>query len=214
MTRPQPRAGPGCNLTSVRVIGGSSRGRRLKAPDRPGLRPTSDRVREAMFDILGSLGGVEGLDVVDLFAGSGALGIEALSRGAASATFVETDRVAASAIEANLVSAGFGHSGAGLGAAGAPDAPTPAVRVVRVVRSDAISYLRNGAGPFDVAFCDPPYDFEQWPELLAVLRADIAVLESRVPVDPPETFLTHRVYRYGGTLVTLAKARSRAAPKG
>jgi 16S rRNA (guanine966-N2)-methyltransferase len=203
-------------LTSVRVIGGSSRGRRLKAPDRPGLRPTSDRVREAMFDILGSLGGLEGLAVVDLFAGSGALGIEALSRGAASATFVETDRVAADAIEANLHSTGLAGahpatSGAGAGRAGVTDTPAP---TARVVRSDAIGYLRNGAGPFDVAFCDPPYDFKQWPELLGLLRADIAVLESRAPVEVPDTFVTHRVYRYGGTLVTLVKARSRAAPKG
>jgi 16S rRNA G966 N2-methylase RsmD len=175
-----------------------------------------------MFDILGSLGGLEGLDVVDLFAGSGALGIEALSRGAASATFVETDPVAADAIEANLQATGFtGARSAGAAASGTVPGSAAAVGtvedpapVVRVVRSDAVGYLRNGAGPFDVAFCDPPYDFEAWTELLRVLRADIAVLESHTPVEVPETFVTHRVYRYGGTLVTLVKARSRAAPKG
>ena len=76
----------------MRVIGGRSRGRRLSARLPPTVRPTSDRVRESIFDILGSRGGVEGLRVVDLFCGSGALGVEALSRGAASVTFVDSDR--------------------------------------------------------------------------------------------------------------------------
>ena len=75
----------------MRVIGGEFRGRRLAAPATPGVRPTSDRVREAIFDILFSLGGVDGMQVADLFAGSGALGIEALSRGAASTTFVDRE---------------------------------------------------------------------------------------------------------------------------
>ena len=75
----------------MRVIGGEYRGRRLSAPVGAHVRPTSDRVREAIFDILFSLGGVDGLQVADLFAGTGALGIEALSRGAASVTFVERD---------------------------------------------------------------------------------------------------------------------------
>ena len=73
----------------MRVIGGTSRGRRLAAPTPADVRPTSDRVRESIFDILGSMGGVDGLVVADLFCGSGALGIEALSRGAASVTFVD-----------------------------------------------------------------------------------------------------------------------------
>ncbi len=73
----------------MRVIGGQSRGRRLSAPVPQGVRPTSDRVREAVFDMLGSMGGVEGLVVADLFCGSGAMGIEALSRGAAAVTFVD-----------------------------------------------------------------------------------------------------------------------------
>jgi 16S rRNA G966 N2-methylase RsmD len=85
---------------------------------------------------------------------------------------------------------------------------------VRVVRSDALGYLRRGAGRFDVAFCDPPYDFVDWSELLGTLNASIAVLESRTPVEVPGNFVTHRVYRYGGTLVTLVKAHPDKAPKG
>ncbi len=77
------------------MIGGELRGRRLSAPAGNAVRPTSDRVREAVFDILFSLGGVEGLQVADLFAGTGAMGIEALSRGAASVTFVDASPVAA-----------------------------------------------------------------------------------------------------------------------
>ena len=87
----------------MRVVGGESRGRRLTAPVAKGVRPTSDRVRESIFDILGSLVDLSGLRVVDLFAGTGALGIEALSRGAGSVTFVESDAAAVAAIRANLV---------------------------------------------------------------------------------------------------------------
>jgi 16S rRNA (guanine966-N2)-methyltransferase len=86
----------------VRVIGGEFRGRRLAAPVAAGVRPTTDRVREAVFDILYSLGGVDGLLVADLFAGSGAMGIEALSRGAASVTFVDRDPAALAAVRANV----------------------------------------------------------------------------------------------------------------
>ncbi len=86
----------------MRVIGGEFRGRRLAAPVAAGVRPTTDRVREAVFDILYSLGGVDGLLVADLFAGSGAMGIEALSRGAASVTFVDRDPAALAAVRANV----------------------------------------------------------------------------------------------------------------
>jgi 16S rRNA (guanine966-N2)-methyltransferase len=119
----------------MRVIAGEYGGRRLAAPPGEVTRPTSDRVREALFSILG---GVEGLRVLDLYAGTGALGIEALSRGAASATFVETDRCAGDAIEANL---------AALGAQG------------DLRRVDALSFLGSVRGnPFDLVFVDPPYD--------------------------------------------------------
>ncbi|MFZ1488793.1 MAG: RsmD family RNA methyltransferase [Ilumatobacteraceae bacterium] len=94
----------------MRVISGSARGRKLVAPERSTTRPTSDRVREATFNAIGSLGAVQEAAVLDLFAGSGAMGIEALSRGAARATFVDHDLAARRAIEANLTSCGLTHA--------------------------------------------------------------------------------------------------------
>ncbi len=157
----------------------------------PGLRPTSDRVREAVFDILASLGVVEGASVLDAFSGSGALGIEALSRGAKSVCFVESDRRAVAGIRANLDSTGFGA--------------TPGVRVVR---AEVLEFLARAAGTrYDLALVDPPYDFERWRPLLEVLEADVAVLESSDQVEVPPAFLVRREYRYGGTLVTVVEAR-------
>ena len=175
----------------MRVIGGTAKQRRLRAPDSPDLRPTSDRVREAIFDILASLGAVEGASVLDAYAGSGALGIEALSRGAGSVCLVEADRRAIAAIRANLDSTGFGSSPA-----------------VRVVRADVFEFLaREALTRYDLALVDPPYSFDDWPALLDLLGADLAVLETSGPVAPGERFLVRREYRYGGTLVTLVEAR-------
>ena len=149
------------------------------------MRPTSDRVRESIFDILGSRGGVDGLSVVDLFCGSGALGLEALSRGAASATFVDQDPGALDAVRTNLSAVGL--------------ADEPAV----FVRAALPGWLA-GAPAFDLALCDPPYTFDVWPELLSILRADTAVLESSMPVSLPAGWMAARERRYGGTLVTVA----------
>ena len=121
----------------MRIVAGRHKGRRLRAPAGAETRPTADRVREALFSILGS---VDGVRVLDLYAGSGALGLEALSRGAASATFVESGRPALAAIRANLDATG-------------EDA--------EVVAADAIRWLRaagDGERAFDLVFCDPPYD--------------------------------------------------------
>src|SRR5688500_6095905 len=106
----------------MRVVGGSAGGRRLRAPAGRSTRPTADRVREAMFNSLGSLDAVVGARVLDLFAGSGALGIEALSRGAAAATFVDSDARALAVVRANLDDTGL---------AGAT-----------LVRADALAFLR------------------------------------------------------------------------
>src|SRR5436190_12141863 len=131
----------------MRVVSGSAKGRRLQAPKGTYTRPTSDRVREAIFNTLGSLGGIEGAAVADLFAGSGALGIEALSRGAAHVTFVDHDRHAVATIKANLAATGFdGQS--------------------RVVTGDVLGWLAAAsAAAFDVVLIDPPYDFTGWPVL-------------------------------------------------
>lgn len=172
----------------MRVIGGSARRRRLQSPSLPGLRPTSDRVREAIFDILASLGAIEGATVLDAFAGSGALGIEALSRGAASVTFVDSDRRALAAVRANLASTGLETSS------------------TRLVRADAVHLLRREPGVhYDVALLDPPYTYDAWHPLLEVLDAELAVLESSRPVELAGRFVVRREYRYGGTLVTLVE---------
>ncbi|MHB8329534.1 MAG: RsmD family RNA methyltransferase, partial [Acidimicrobiales bacterium] len=159
--------------------------RSLRAPAGTATRPTGDRVREAIFDVLGSLVDLEGLDVLDLFAGSGALGIEALSRGAASAAFVDRSPAALSAVRANLASTGL-EDGA------------------RVVRADAVGWL---AGPhrFDLALCDPPYEFTQWPAILERLQAPLVVLESAQPVELSATWEVSRHKRYGSTLVTVVR---------
>ena len=172
----------------MRVIGGRSRGRRLAAKLPQSVRPTSDRVRESIFDILGSLGGVDGLDVVDLFCGSGALGVEALSRGASSATFVDSDPTVLAAVRENLAAVGLADESAIL------------------VRATLPGWLDAAPGrSFDLALCDPPYDFEGWPELLVGLRADLAVLESSASIPLSNGWVVTKERRYGGTLVTVVQ---------
>jgi 16S rRNA (guanine966-N2)-methyltransferase len=180
----------------MRVIGGQWRGRTLHAPASRTTRPTSDRVREAIFDVLGSIlgpGGLAGLDVADLFAGSGALGLEALSRGAAHAVLVDHDPRAVATIRRNLA---------------ALDAPA------EVVRADVLSWLATAAAArgFSIAFVDPPYAFDRWPALLDRLQANLVVAESDRPVAVPTAWQVQTVKRYGGTLVTVAT--SPAAPIG
>jgi 16S rRNA (guanine966-N2)-methyltransferase len=173
-------------LSTVRVIGGRSRGRRLSGRLPAGVRPTSDRVREAIFDVLGSMGGVEDLGVLDLFCGSGAMGLEALSRGASSATFVDHDPAALEAVRTNLAAVGLGAA--------------PAT----VLRAELPAWLERSV-PYDVAFCDPPYAFDQWETLLGWLQADIAVLESAAEIAVPAGWEVTRCRRYGGTLVTVVR---------
>jgi 16S rRNA (guanine966-N2)-methyltransferase len=168
----------------MRVVAGEWRGRPLKAP--PGARPTADRVKEALFSILGDR--VAGARVLDLFAGSGALGIEALSRGAASATFVDSDARAVAAIRANLREA---------------DAV--------VARRDAAVFLRTTADQYDLVFLDPPYRHgarlgrELSGPVAAVLApGGLVVTESdrRTPLDLP-TLSREDERRYGDTLIGL-----------
>lgn len=181
----------------LRVIGGDAKGRRLSSPAVPGLRPTSDRVREAMFDILESRGLVEGAVVLDLFSGSGALGIEALSRGAAAVTFVEQDRRAVLAIEHNLQVTGY------LKASG-----------VRVARAEVLTWLSTyGRQAVDLVLADPPYDFAAWGELLGQLRAATVLVEHRFPLAATGSYAVSREYRYGGTLVTLLQATPSGTPE-
>jgi 16S rRNA (guanine966-N2)-methyltransferase len=173
------------------VIGGELRGRRLTAPSGSAVRPTSDRVREAIFDILFSRGGVEGAQVVDLFAGSGALGIEALSRGAASVTFVERHPEAVAAIRANLDSVGL--------------ADAERDGDATVVRADVDSWVATTASRYDLALVDPPYRYEEWGTLVPRLPADLAILESGTEIAFPAGWVVIKSKRYGGTIVTVAR---------
>jgi 16S rRNA (guanine966-N2)-methyltransferase len=152
-------------------------------------RPTSDRARESIFNVLQSLVALEGAAVADLFAGSGALGIEALSRGAGSVTFVDNALPAFRAVEANVTGTGLDPERA------------------HVVRADVLEWLRRPHW-FDLALCDPPYAFDAWEELLGRLQAEVAVLESDRVVTVPETWEIIRNKRYGGTLVTVVRTRS------
>ena len=167
----------------MRIVAGTSGGRRLQAPAGRRVRPTSERVREAVFAALGSLGAVEGARVIDLFAGTGALGIEALSRGAAAATFVDDDPAAIATVKANLKTTGL---------------------MGTVVRSDVLRYLESAPG-FDLALVDPPYAFAEWPRLLGALPAALAVLEAGGPLDPGPEWETLRARRYGDSAVTIVR---------
>jgi len=120
----------------LRIIGGIYGRRRLAVPDAPGLRPTGNRIRETLFNWLADE--VPGARVLDLFAGTGALGIEALSRGASEVVFVERARRLASALRANLDRLGAEHAS--------------------VVRSEARQYLSGCDQPFDIVFLDPPFN--------------------------------------------------------
>ncbi len=174
----------------MRVVAGTAKGRKLKAPTEGTVRPTSDRVREAIFDVLNSMGVVEGASVADLFAGTGALGIEALSRGASSAVFVDNDRAPLDSLNVNLVT-------------------TAVYARATVVHADVLSWLHTAA-PVDLAFVDPPYAFTGWPELFARLDAGVVVAESDREVDPGDDWKVLKSKHYGGTVVTMAEmTRSR-----
>ena len=133
----------------MRIIGGEWSSRRINAPAE-GLRPTADRVREAVFNILVHEVDIETCTVLDLFAGSGAMGIEALSRGAQSAVFVEHNATTASIVEENLRE--FNAEARGT-----------------VVRSDALKYVCKNCEPADIIFADPPYAYTGIDELVACL---------------------------------------------
>lgn len=142
----------------MRIVAGELRGRRIVAPKGTNTRPTTDKARQATFNALGSLNVVVGAHVVDLFAGSGALGIEALSRGAAHCTFIERDRVALDALKLNIETLGLSAR-------------------TSVIRGDALVHagLVHDA---TLVLADPPYGFVQWPELLRGISADLMVAES------------------------------------
>jgi 16S rRNA (guanine966-N2)-methyltransferase len=177
----------------MRIIAGSRKGHRIAAPRGDNTRPTGDRAREALFNMLGPL---EGAEVVDLFAGSGSLGLEALSRGASRCVFVESGHAAARVIQSNLLKLGL----------------TGAI----VQKRDALAFLREEGGRgtrYDVVFCDPPYgDWEKLEtdlvDLLPRVLADdgVLVVETGAHTEPqvPLDLVTTR--RYGSARITLFRS--------
>ena len=170
----------------MRVVAGQLKGRRLQAPKGRRTRPTADRVREAVFSMLGD---VSGARVLDLFAGSGALGIEALSRGAAKVVFVERDPRAAAIIHRNLDALGL-------------DQP--------VRRQDALRFLARPEETFDLVFADPPYDSASRlagplsDALPAVLSKGARIVTESDKRDPLELLLPLLVERvYGDTRIAI-----------
>jgi 16S rRNA (guanine(966)-N(2))-methyltransferase RsmD len=175
----------------MRIVAGSRKGHRIEAPKGVVTRPTGDRVREAVFSIVGS---VEGATVLDLFAGSGAMGLEALSRGAANAEFVERDARACRVIAENAAKLGLADS-------------------TQVLRGDAVRALRDAAtrgARYDLVLVDAPY--EEWSkletplgELLPEVLADggLVVVETSSKVEPtlPLDPVTSR--RYGSARITV-----------
>ena len=169
----------------MRIVAGELGGRRIAAARGGAVRPTTDRVREAVFSILGDVGGA---DVLDLFAGTGAVALEALSRGAAAATLVDTETTTA---EANV-------------------AALAAADRCRVVGEDAIRFLRRDRGTYDIAYCDPPYRLARRlvPDLEQLLPDRIrpggrVIVESAAddPVELGLPLLDAR--RYGGTAIRI-----------
>lgn len=147
-------------------------------------------MRESIFGAIGSRLSLDGATVVDLFAGSGAMGIEALSRGAASAVFVDDDAAAVAAVRANLAATGLASR-------------------AEVVRQRAEAWLaaESDRPGVDVVFCDPPYVFDDWEALLGRIRAQLVVIESDRPVQVAGWDVA-RERRYGTTFVTFAEPMS------
>lgn len=173
----------------MRIIAGSRRGHTIYAPKGLDTRPTGDRVREAAFNLIGP---VDGASVLDLFAGSGALGLEALSRGATQTVFVESDREAVRALERNL----------------------DKLKLPGEVRSeDALRFLAGDRRSFDLVLVDPPY--ERWSELEAKLArylpprlvpGGLAVVETAAREEPDLPLAKRTSRRYGAARITLFEA--------
>ena len=178
----------------MRVITGTARGTRLEAPEGQQTRPTSDMAKEAVFSILHFE--LAGAAVLDLFAGSGQLGIEALSRGAKSCVFVDHSRAAQEVIRRNLAAAKLTPLG-------------------RVAAMDASSFLAGCRDRFDIALLDPPYDGGQLETALAGVAAlmndgGVIVCETDRRAEPPAmvgTFCIQTAYRYGRTKITTYRKR-------
>lgn len=173
----------------MRVITGIARGRVLKTLEGESVRPTSERVKEAVFSIIQFE--IEGRRALDLFAGSGQLGIETLSRGAASAVFIESDKAAVAAVKGNLESTGLAEK-------------------ATVVQTDAFAFLQTSGLTFDIIFLDPPFSaglVQRALPLAAAITAPGGIILCEAPFAeklPEEVgaLKQNRVYKYGKTAIT------------
>ena len=175
----------------MRVIAGEFAGRQLVAPDGTTTRPTTDKARQAVFNSLTSMGVLEGAVVADLYAGSGALGIEAISRGAERCMFVERDRAALAALRQNIAALDLDDRS-------------------KVTASDVMAWvpaMRN----VDIAFIDPPYAFDAWAALLSMVDVGLVIAEADDPIAAPAGWEQLRSRRYGRTWVTMLQATTRPA---
>ncbi len=173
----------------MRVITGTARGRRLKTPENYDIRPTTDNVKESVFNIIQF--DIEGRRVLDLFAGTGQLGIECLSRGAAEAVFIDENTAAVKIVKENLKTCGF---------------------TAAVLQQDALSYLRH-CGKFDLIFVDPPYDSGLYESVLETINSvdilsdgGIILCESRREKTLPDMRAPYRKkkeYNYGRVKLTV-----------
>lgn len=177
----------------MRIISGSRRGKKLLALDGDQVRPTTNMVKEALFNILQF--GIEGRRFLDVFAGSGQIGLEALSRGAKEAVFVDSSRDSVRVIQKNVEAAGFSGQ-------------------CRVVSAGFDSFLRAERGRFDVAFLDPPYGTGLLADALELTArvmspGGVIVCEHGGKEEPPEQagpFTKRKTYRYGRTSLSLYRA--------
>ena len=169
----------------MRVVAGELRGRRIESPEGKATRPTTDMAREAIFNSLGSHYDLTGARIVDCFAGTGALGIEALSRGAGHVTFIERDKRALEVLTTNIESLGLA------------DRST-------VIRGDAMQHVAQCADA-TLVLADPPYEFTQWTEFLALVPGNLVVAEAAAPVPAPVGWEAVREKRYGRTHVTFLR---------
>lgn len=178
------------------MIAGEAKGRRLSAPPGDGVRPTADRVREALFTLLEArLGELAGSRVADLACGSGALGIEALSRGAETCAFVDLASRSLQVARANVTAVGLDG------------------RSVTFVRDDLVRWAgQQESVSFDLILVDPPYQWDQWADLLSALQGVAAAVaaESDREIAPPTGWASLRTRRFGGTVVSVLVADGEA----
>ncbi|MBM3828530.1 MAG: 16S rRNA (guanine(966)-N(2))-methyltransferase RsmD [Actinobacteria bacterium] len=180
----------------MRIVAGTLRGRTFEAPSGDATRPTTDRTREAVFNALASMGVLDDAVVLDLFAGSGAMGLEALSRGARRCTFIERDHRALEVVRGNVSRLGVGDRSV-------------------VVAGDVVVNVVAQRGA-DLVLVDPPYEFTDWDTLLSAISVSLAadavvVAESGRDLGSPAGWTVVRSKRYGRTWVTFLRADVRTS---